>query len=175
MTAQPPSETKEKSEKELEKERQKAEKLKKFEAKKAQQQSNGSATALPARALDKRKQESKDHLDSADYFEDTQVGDKKILKPLDDKWHKAYVPKVVESGWYDWWEKQGFLKPQFSETGAVKEAGKFVIVIPPPNVTGALVGLFTGWLSVRHLLIYAALWPRTRELTTRCADTMVCP
>ena len=140
MTAQPAFEKQEKSEKEREKERQKAEKLKKFEAKKTQLQTNGDATAS-TKAIEKKKQEGKEHLDSADYFEDTQPGDKKILKSLDDKWHKAYVPKVVESGWYDWWEKQGFLKPQFSETGVVKEAGKFVIVIPPPNVTGALVCL----------------------------------
>jgi len=150
MTAQPASEKQEKSEKEREKERQKAEKLKKFEAKKTQLQTNGDATAS-TKAIEKKKQEGKEHLDSADYFEDTQPGDKKILKSLDDKWHKAYVPKVVESGWYDWWEKQGFLKPQFSETGDVKEAGKFVIVIPPPNVTGALVGLLpSGYCYVFH-------------------------
>ncbi len=113
MTAQPASEKQEKSEKEREKERQKAEKLKKFEAKNAQLQTNGVATA-PTKVIEKKKQEGKEQLDSADYVEDTLPGDKKILKPLDDKWHKAYVPKV---------------------------AGKFVIVIPPPNVTGALVCL----------------------------------
>jgi valyl-tRNA synthetase len=46
---------------------------------------------------------------------------------------KAYNPKGVESAWYEWWEKEGFFKPTM---GSKKP--KFVIVIPPPNVTGAL-------------------------------------
>lgn len=61
-----------------------------------------------------------------------------MLKPLDDAFHKAYIPKVVESAWYDWWEQEGFFKPEFTKEGKVKDAGSFVIVIPPPNVTGAL-------------------------------------
>ena len=59
------------------------------------------------------------------------------MKPLDDAYHKAYIPKVVESAWYDWWEEQGYFKPEFVD-GKKKEKGSFVIVIPPPNVTGAL-------------------------------------
>ena len=46
---------------------------------------------------------------------------------------KAYDPRGVEAAWYEWWEKEGFFKP---EMGSNKP--KFVIVIPPPNVTGAL-------------------------------------
>ena len=46
---------------------------------------------------------------------------------------KAYDPRNVEAAWYEWWEKEGFFKP---EMGSNKP--KFVIVIPPPNVTGAL-------------------------------------
>jgi valyl-tRNA synthetase len=46
---------------------------------------------------------------------------------------KAYDPKNVEAAWYDWWEKEGYFKPAM---GTSKP--KFVIVIPPPNVTGAL-------------------------------------
>ena len=33
---------------------------------------------------------------------------------------------------------EGFFKPEFDRNGNVKEAGSFVIVIPPPNVTGKL-------------------------------------
>ena len=61
-----------------------------------------------------------------------------VLKPLDDAYHKAYIPQVVESGWYAWWEKQGYLKPEFAQDGKVKKEGYFAIPIPPPNVTGAL-------------------------------------
>ena len=46
---------------------------------------------------------------------------------------KAYWPRVVESNWYTWWEKCGYFTPK---QGSSKP--KFVIVIPPPNVTGAL-------------------------------------
>tara|TARA_B110000977_G_scaffold196645_1_gene277418 strand:+ start:8131 stop:9435 length:1305 start_codon:yes stop_codon:yes gene_type:complete len=46
---------------------------------------------------------------------------------------KSYDPKNVETAWYEWWEQEGFFKP---EAGSKKP--KFVIVIPPPNVTGAL-------------------------------------
>jgi valyl-tRNA synthetase len=46
---------------------------------------------------------------------------------------KAYWPRVVEASWYAWWEKCGFFTPQ---QGSKKP--KFVVVIPPPNVTGAL-------------------------------------
>ena len=46
---------------------------------------------------------------------------------------KAYNPRGVEAGWYEWWEKEGYFKPT---EGSKKP--KFVIVIPPPNVTGAL-------------------------------------
>lgn len=46
---------------------------------------------------------------------------------------RSYNPRAVESAWYEWWEKCGFFKPDPDST---KEP--FVIVIPPPNVTGAL-------------------------------------
>lgn len=39
----------------------------------------------------------------------------------------------MEAAWYEWWEAAGFFKP---ENGSSKPP--FVIVIPPPNVTGAL-------------------------------------
>lgn len=44
-----------------------------------------------------------------------------------------YCPQAVEAAWYDWWEECGFFKP---DTDSNKPS--FVIVIPPPNVTGAL-------------------------------------
>jgi valyl-tRNA synthetase len=61
-----------------------------------------------------------------------------VLKPLDDEFHKAYIPAVVESGWYAWWEKEGFFKPEFGPDGKVKKEGHFSMAWPPPNVTGAL-------------------------------------
>jgi len=54
-------------------------------------------------------------------------------KDLGGEMAKAYNPKLVEAAWYAWWEKCGFFTPA---NGSSKP--KFVIVIPPPNVTGAL-------------------------------------
>lgn len=50
----------------------------------------------------------------------------------------AYDPLTIESGRYEWWEAQGFFEPEFGPDGNVKPEGKFVIPIPPPNVTGDL-------------------------------------
>jgi len=38
--------------------------------------------------------------------------------------------RAVETACYEWWEKEGYFKPTM---GTNKP--KFVIVIPPPNVT----------------------------------------
>ena len=45
-----------------------------------------------------------------------------------------YDPPAVEAAWYDWWAAQGFFRAD--ENDQTKE--KFIIVIPPPNVTGSL-------------------------------------
>ena len=47
---------------------------------------------------------------------------------------RVYSPPAVEAAWYEWWEGCGYFKPRDDD-----EAGPpFVIVIPPPNVTGSL-------------------------------------
>ena len=50
----------------------------------------------------------------------------------------GYNPIAVESAWYDWWEAQGFFKPQTTENGEIRPEGVFVVPMPPPNVTGSL-------------------------------------
>jgi valyl-tRNA synthetase len=44
-----------------------------------------------------------------------------------------YDPAPVESKWYRWWEEKGFFGADSETDGA-----SYCIVIPPPNVTGAL-------------------------------------
>lgn len=61
-----------------------------------------------------------------------------VLKPFEDPQVKNYNPAAVESAWYDWWENEGFFKPELTEDGKNKPEGVFVIPAPPPNVTGAL-------------------------------------
>jgi valyl-tRNA synthetase len=100
----------------VEKERQKAEKLAKFQAKQAKQkqaQPAAAATAAPGEAKKKEKVKKQTTVD-------------------------AYEPKKIEDGRYDWWESRGYFKPEFTKDGKIKPEGKFVIPIPPPNVTGAL-------------------------------------
>ncbi|GAB2286531.1 Valine--tRNA ligase, mitochondrial 1, partial [Dionaea muscipula] len=46
---------------------------------------------------------------------------------------KQYSPSVVEKSWYAWWEKSDFFIAD-----AKSSKPSFVIVLPPPNVTGAL-------------------------------------
>ncbi|CAI7753267.1 unnamed protein product, partial [Closterium sp. NIES-54] len=60
----------------------------------------------------------------------TEPGQKKNLAK---EMAKAYNPKAVEASWYEWWEHAGFFKGDNQSTKP-----PFVIVVPPPNVTGAL-------------------------------------
>lgn len=46
--------------------------------------------------------------------------------------NKVYDPKIVETRWYDVWEKSGFFKPDLARPKP------YTIVVPPPNVTGSL-------------------------------------
>lgn len=51
---------------------------------------------------------------------------------------KAYYPQAVESAWNDWWTAQGFFSCDPSAAIGAPESNRFVMVIPPPNVTGSL-------------------------------------
>lgn len=66
-----------------------------------------------------------------DYLDpETSLGEKKRLSRL---MAKQYSPVAVEKSWYAWWEKSGFFVAD-----AHSSKPPFVIVLPPPNVTGAL-------------------------------------
>ena len=65
----------------------------------------------------------------------TPKGEKKRMAP---SMTSKYQPKLVEAAWQDWWEASKF---NTADAAAAEEAGpegRFVIVIPPPNVTGRL-------------------------------------
>lgn len=70
---------------------------------------------------------------------------------------------MVESAWGEWWEKEGYFQPEFDKDGEVKKPGHFVIVIPPPNVTGALHCGHAIATSLQDVLIR---WHRMRGFTT---------
>lgn len=46
---------------------------------------------------------------------------------------KQYSPSAVEKSWYAWWESS-----RYFEADAASSKPRFVIVLPPPNVTGVL-------------------------------------
>ncbi|MEZ4665531.1 MAG: valine--tRNA ligase [Thermomicrobiales bacterium] len=72
----------------------------------------------------------------------------------------TFDPAAVESGLYDWWDKQGFFQPSDDP-----EAEPFVIIMPPPNVTGELHVGHALFVSLQDLMIrwrrmngFSALW-----------------
>src|SRR5579883_2060953 len=46
---------------------------------------------------------------------------------------KTYNPQEVEGRWYQWWESKGFFRAD-----AKSRKPAFVMMMPPPNVTGSL-------------------------------------
>lgn len=48
-----------------------------------------------------------------------------------------YSPEI-ESKWYKIWETKGYFKPRSDREGKESSKDRYVIVIPPPNVTGIL-------------------------------------
>ncbi|MCK5653728.1 MAG: class I tRNA ligase family protein, partial [Dehalococcoidia bacterium] len=46
---------------------------------------------------------------------------------------KAYDPQKVETKWYQFWLEKGYFTPKIDS-----QKEPFVIIMPPPNVTGEL-------------------------------------
>jgi valyl-tRNA synthetase len=82
--------------------------------------------------------------------------------PIDtENMEKAYDPQAVETRLYEWWENNGYFKPEI----AGPDAKPFVISMPPPNVTGELHMGHAFVSSIEDLMIRyqrmrgrAALW-----------------
>lgn len=124
-----------KSEKELLKEAQKKAKLEKFLQKQEKKQQTGFNQVKEGQS--KKVAKEKKEKSSVIYDKPTKPGDKKDINgPMPD----AYSPKYVEAVWYDWWVESGFFRPEYGRQSIDEPnpKGKFVMVIPPPNVTGSL-------------------------------------
>lgn len=128
----------EKTPKEIEKEKKKAEKLLKFAAKQAKKKEAATSDSGASEKKEKKKSKKKEAEPIPEFVDKTVPGEKKVLVSLDDPALKAYNPANVESSWYDWWVKSGFFEPEFTQDGKIKPEGLFCIPAPPPNVTGAL-------------------------------------
>eukprot|EP00927_Polykrikos_kofoidii_P012600 TRINITY_DN15448_c0_g1_i1.p1 TRINITY_DN15448_c0_g1~~TRINITY_DN15448_c0_g1_i1.p1 ORF type:complete len:1130 (+),score=196.99 TRINITY_DN15448_c0_g1_i1:503-3391(+) len=50
----------------------------------------------------------------------------------------TYDPTAVEAAWSEWWEKEGYFHPDAASAMNASESNRFIMVIPPPNVTGTL-------------------------------------
>ena len=67
------------------------------------------------------------------------VGTKSVpKKSMDEPMAAAYDPLEVEKDWYKWWVAQGYFTPDASAAANAKPNQKFVMCLPPPNVTGHL-------------------------------------
>ena len=95
-------------------------------------------------------------------IDSTPVGQKKDMsKPMLD----AYHPKQVEAAWYSWWEQKKFFHANPERVLNDPTVKKYVMVIPPPNVTGALHLGHALMLSIedsimrwRRMSGYETLW-----------------
>jgi valyl-tRNA synthetase len=92
---------------------------------------SGSGEAAAAAAAPKKKAA----VERYDYVNTTPAGE---MKDLAGEMLPAYHPQAVEAAWDSWWTKKGFYSADPAAAAAAGEAGRFVMVIPPPNVTGSL-------------------------------------
>ncbi|XP_016704747.2 valine--tRNA ligase, mitochondrial 1 [Gossypium hirsutum] len=119
---------KKKEEKAKEKELKKQKALEKAELAKLKAQQGSNAPKKSAKKSAKREADDENPEDFVD--PETPSGEKKRLS---NQMAKQYSPASVEKSWYAWWEKSGFFQADASSSKP-----PFVIVLPPPNVTGAL-------------------------------------
>ncbi|CAA7036162.1 unnamed protein product [Microthlaspi erraticum] len=106
----------------------------------------------------KKKKIGKEEDNPADFIDpETPLGE---MKKLSSQMPKQYNPSTVEKSWYEWWEKSEFFKAD-----AKSSKPNFVILLPPPNVTGVLHIGHALTCAVQDTLIrwkrmsgYNALW-----------------
>lgn len=100
----------------------------KKEEKKAAKEENAADGSAPAA-------KAKKQVEAFHYTNTTPAGEK---KDTSSEMLPAYHPQAVEAAWDSWWQAAGYYNCVPSKAAAAGEAGRFVMVIPPPNVTGSL-------------------------------------
>ena len=108
--------------------------LRKKEKKEKKDQKKKKEKVFQVAKSDKPKKEKKEKSEEVIPVDTTPPGEK---KQMDGDFPSSYHPSYVESAWQLYWERRGFYKAQASSRNT-EENGKFVMVIPPPNVTGSL-------------------------------------
>ncbi|KAJ2422695.1 valine--tRNA ligase, partial [Coemansia sp. RSA 2531] len=134
-------------------------KMEKFLAK----QAAGKATtpdAAAAAAPKKEKEPKAAPKPKPAFVNTTPVGEKKdMTEPMAD----SYNPVAVESAWYSWWETRDFFAPKTGPNGEISPKGRFVMVAPPPNVTGKLHIGHAMFVAIQDSIVR---WNRMRGITT---------
>lgn len=88
-----------------------------------------------AENAEKKEAKKKEKEPEAVFVDSTPVGEKKLIEGISPP---SYQPAYVEAAWQCWWEKSGFYAPNVERALKSEQKDKFVMVIPPPNVTGSL-------------------------------------
>lgn len=84
----------------------------------------------------KRKADAQAAADAAaNFVNTTPKGEKKILT---ETMAPTYQPRAVEAAWYEWWEQKRFFHADAEQMKGKSPDDAFIMVIPPPNVTGSL-------------------------------------
>ena len=92
---------------------------------------------MPAKSTTEKKEKKpkKEKAEEEIPVDHTPPGEKKIT---DNDFPASYHPLYVEAAWQNWWEKSGYYGAKASDAIHKSYDEKFVMVIPPPNVTGSL-------------------------------------
>lgn len=104
----------------------------KGDVKKEKKEKVATAPKDPSKEKEKKKKEKEPE---KIYSDNTPWGD---FKNIDGFCPETYQPQYVEAAWQAWWEKSGYYIPNMEAALEAKPEDKFVMVIPPPNVTGSL-------------------------------------
>jgi valyl-tRNA synthetase len=62
------------------------------------------------------------------------------MKQMKAEMDKAYDPHTTENRLYEWWESQGYFRPETAVARGLarRDGSAWCITMPPPNITGAL-------------------------------------
>jgi valyl-tRNA synthetase len=141
------------AEKKMKRDAKKAEKMAKFKKKQeAQAKAEGG----------EKKEKAVKVKEVVTYNINTPPGEKKDVSSA---MPASYSPRYVEAAWYSWWEKSGFFKPEYGRKNVYEKnpKGTFMMVIPPPNVTGSC---HLGHAIFNSLQDAITRWHRMKGKTT---------
>jgi valyl-tRNA synthetase len=95
----------------------------------------GAAGSGKKKAAAAKKEQEQEKEPEVEFVNTTPKGD---MKDMSSEMLPAYKPKAVECAWQDWWEKSGYYVADAAAGQAADHDKKFVMMLPPPNVTGSL-------------------------------------